>query len=1383
MPGVIYASRGDPKGISLLSVILKSLKSSSTAETPDKTPLEASDSSSIKESHLLQLHKRLGDKSLDYDERAQIAVEVRQCLKDFETNCIPAVWYSAHDLIGPSVPQGTRRCAFELLAECIDESQDPAVRRAFFHIVMIILARSFESDTEKLDPHISLILTCLRSLLDAAFPLDDDDAAFLRDTIEDIIDISARDENYQEASKVRELLLIAPILKKTIQDDSLLKLFDLLSTALDPSLSPGFDLSASALDFVLYLTQEHEELLNLHGIRRSVTVLSRIASEPDNETIMERLKYVLHQIAQSPCYSAFLEALFRNSKSKGADQCKVLELYPLILVDNLCRYGETAEDLDVEREINHILDTLHRMKKDKEMLQILTLLLRRRKKKEQPEIATYILSQERLWTLTRSALVRTADDATSKRFIESVLEMSTITEAPLFSASLDELIQFLCTLPITDLASGILKLIEARRANLEDYKTLENISNRALSPNASVPTRIELYKLLTVLVADSAFKPLRTSANLFDIVFKVYNKSKDHDMNNEEYSLFQNFLYDCLRALQMADFNCLITEHIVPDVQAILAQRKRRRSIVNTLGGFGRSKQPIEQILQRADVLVKSCVKTFIWSATDLTGDKCILLFNSLCLIYSSAEKCSHSPASLAIARAMIRIRKSTHGYFYFTIPIEAIGISAAFGRLREHAECSDETNKWTFPESVEYIDESLLGKPNKNVEFAVNDEDQEIKINIGNWLSLAIGSIKALTDWELHSYLLAHLCSQLSEIRLLLGHYDLIEDFKDVICDHLTRSNPLPIELSEEVSQSDLHSAYVRSISSVLAYHPFRQKKFADDLISALVVGLKSWEKTLIPILHILTVSCFEVPLSIQKCLTHLLTQIQMRMTNSHAIPSVLEFLLALRNSPRVISNLTIDELRRVFGIVFKLIENSVDLGIRSKLDAENDEGPESAVSLPHNQEYDIEISPSTESFSIKESMVIFLQYQSFEVLSSWFCSLNMDRMKELLPFIMHNLRKLEKVEGLKYDALAHMDFAQRCQFIVQPHWGLAVGEDEDAEWSRWTGDSTLISIRSSAPYVALVRVWRPTCTLSFEYKPRLGLSQPSYDVFGLRNDKGTEVAAPDEFLSPEAVLPQLAYCLGISDISQERLLPIPDNVNIDRSIYTLDRLPNKEFQKTGIIYIGKNQDNEAQVLGNTTGSHQYNWFLDQMGDFIKLSEKPKLQYTGGLEDETDGEFALIWSDEISQIAFHTITLMPHTTDLTLKKRHVGNNFVNIFYNESDLPHFNFNIIKSQFTFISIVITPQSAPDDDEIAEHYKIKLYRRTGTPALLSCAHFKILTKNNLARYVRHVSQIANALAEKTHQRHPLDACSAWGARYKHLNRIRERVAALNATDSDR
>ena len=65
-----------------------------------------------------------------------------------------------------------------------------------------------------------------------------------------------------------------------------------------------------------------------------------------------------------------------------------------------------------------------------------------------------------------------------------------------------------------------------------------------------------------------------------------------------------------------------------------------------------------------------------------------------------------------------------------------------------------------------------------------------------------------------------------------------------------------------------------------------------------------------------------------------------------------------------------------------------------------------------------------------------------------------------------------------------------------------------------------------------------------------------------------------------------------------------------------------------------------------------------------------------------------------MTEIVFHVTTQMPtnleHDPQCIRKKSHIGNDFVNIIFNNSGLP-FRFDMFPSDFNFVYIVITPES--------------------------------------------------------------------------------------------
>ncbi|CAB4056450.1 TSC2 [Lepeophtheirus salmonis] len=122
----------------------------------------------------------------------------------------------------------------------------------------------------------------------------------------------------------------------------------------------------------------------------------------------------------------------------------------------------------------------------------------------------------------------------------------------------------------------------------------------------------------------------------------------------------------------------------------------------------------------------------------------------------------------------------------------------------------------------------------------------------------------------------------------------------------------------------------------------------------------------------------------------------------------------------------------------------------------------------------------------------------------------------------------------------------------------------------------------------------------------------------------------------------------------SLEKPLLLPSNKITENSIKNLDRIPAHETHKIGVLYIGPNQVNDE--VGIFT---QYKRNIDKSTHFI-----------GGLDsEEGDGNFAYMWEDDVMQVIFHVATLMPnHDNDpqANKKKRHIGNNYVAIVYNDS---------------------------------------------------------------------------------------------------------------------
>lgn len=271
-----------------------------------------------------------------------------------------------------------------------------------------------------------------------------------------------------------------------------------------------------------------------------------------------------------------------------------------------------------------------------------------------------------------------------------------------------------------------------------------------------------------------------------------------------------------------------------------------------------------------------------------------------------------------------------------------------------------------------------------------------------------------------------------------------------------------------------------------------------------------------------------------------------------------------------------------------------------------------------------------------------------------------------------------------------------------------------------------------------------------------------------------------------PSHVLLQLAGGLGTSEITRPLLLP--DDEKTSRALDVFDRIPVVDFHKIGVVYAGAGQTEERSILSNRMGSPAYTDFVDGLGDLITL--KGTDRNTGGLdrENDLDGQFAYVWSDRITEIVFHVITMMPTLEDdqqCTMKKRHIGNDFVNIVFNNSGLP-WRFGTIPSQFNFVSIVITPEARSGfvssrlqkkDPQNRVFYRVQVCRKEGFSDISPAQETKIVSDLSLPAFVRNLALSASVYSH-VYNEGGGEHISNWRHRLRSINRLRERTASTQS-----
>ncbi|XP_042619467.1 tuberin-like isoform X2 [Cyprinus carpio] len=355
------------------------------------------------------------------------------------------------------------------------------------------------------------------------------------------------------------------------------------------------------------------------------------------------------------------------------------------------------------------------------------------------------------------------------------------------------------------------------------------------------------------------------------------------------------------------------------------------------------------------------------------------------------------------------------------------------------------------------------------------------------------------------------------------------------------------------------------------------------------------------------------------------------------------------------------------------------------------------------------------------------------------------------------------------------------------------AASEMEALGESAWPGESassagpssSSASVSVSSSSTSRMRLEFPTAQpgpLSpTGHRPRghtISVSAPSsrrerkMDRDSYHNRGGPSNAEKSSGLSPSFVFLQLYHSPFFGNEANKPLL-LPKSQLIDRAVKVLDQMPPYDTHKIGVVFVGAGQaNNEVSILSNEYGSNRYAQFLTGLGKLIHLKDcDPDQIFLGGLDQHgDDGEFTYCWHDDIMQAIFHIATLMPNRESdkgCCNKKRHIGNDFVVVVYNDSG-EEYKLGTIKGQFNFVEVLIKPLDY-------ESNLVTLQCRKDLEGLVDTSVAKIVSDLNLPLLVRQMALHAN-MASLVHQcrANPSDAyASKWLARLRHIKRIRTRA----------
>ncbi|KPV76178.1 uncharacterized protein RHOBADRAFT_12887 [Rhodotorula graminis WP1] len=583
--------------------------------------------------------------------------------------------------------------------------------------------------------------------------------------------------------------------------------------------------------------------------------------------------------------------------------------------------------------------------------------------------------------------------------------------------------------------------------------------------------------------------------------------------------------------------------------------------------------------------------------------------------------------------------------------------------------------------------------------------------------------------------------------------------------------------------------------------------------MVNAFLFGLGNPRDTAKPCIHALTIASFELRPSMTKHLAESVRHLQKIISTPELGVHILEFIAGVGQEPALYANFTDVDFQTVFGIALKYIQAHNERLVDDPGADDAQEGIEYAFS----------------------QYVLLLAYYNLAV---WYLAVRLAERPKFVPFLTRRLVQANEGKGevdeatevildmIARYAYSNADPRPRATDFDNLITG-APGAAPLAPPKTWIVGLATITIRKvHAPAWVEVTVRRSSGVVRMLWEMQnisMTSSAPESDLIaGLlrhRETAGLMHQVPTAVSEALAILPQHAKPLHSGALTVDpsffvvqlssfphvdtrvRPLLVPSDPASQRGVTLLDSIPIVDFHKVGVLYAGPGQTSERDILANTHGSKAYVEFISGLGGLVRLKGSRELGiYTGGLDQENDidGRWTYCWDDDISQLVFHVATLMP--TDLatdpqfTLKKRHIGNDFVKVIFNDSG-GDFAFDTLPGDFNFVNIVIQPHTpagnpwlGPGMSNNTEFFKVSMQCRPGMPEIGPLGTFKMVTGSSLASVVRQLALHSNIFAQiflasvgfetqrqaGTHGKtHRLEYSSNWRKRLQQIKLLKRRI----------
>ena len=804
-------------------------------------------------------------------------------------------------------------------------------------------------------------------------------------------------------------------------------------------------------------------------------------------------------------------------------------------------------------------------------------------------------------------------------------------------------------------------------------------------------------------------------------------------------------------------------------------------------------------------------------------------------LVRVAGVRCTNVEARITAMKLLFRIRCDSAGFIYVQFASESEYIATALCRTSTSAEAfglghipgeqrnsasstslsSQSTTSqpmWMYP-GPDPLPVKAHSQASKAVLARGHQPQSKMDLEMALWLESVVSCLQKDAEWETYSYAIVHLGAQLSNVDLFKGAFVQIKFLRRVLCEQVSNASFHEPPSSTGLKRSDVAICVFNALTPLIAYATMVEqptRNDSDELVRSFLQGIGGqWEGTSRGCIHSLSICCLEIPASVARSYPTILDKMLKNVTQAHLSVHILEFLAELARLSDEHSNLRDDEVRNIFGICIRVLEIARD---RKAAQAAAQPARLGTPSNRHSGVSTKKIPPYRAAMLADIGMPHYEYALAYHTMITWFLSLKLETRASHVSWIIDRLvwRTPTGEEDIDEQSRVFIDMMQRTTYSdlgeTLPHSDFAAANDGMINTASWIVGLSIVTVETAGASGRSQITKRQASGTTHSIYQQLTADTPYHHVpISTHIRPETADSIGQVAMLPAHILLQMLTSAAPTSLSYQPI-PLPNDDFVKRALAALDKHPTVDGYKMGVIYVSEGQDDEVPILSNNMGSPDFNDFLAGLGTQVSL--EGATFNTQGLVNEQDGLYTYAWRDRVSEIVYHVPTLMPTDPEddpnCVNKKRHIGNDFVNIIFNRSGKT-FKFDTFPSQFNYVNVVITPASKASKQEAEavwesqhiydqasrpgrgglmsveiptypapRYYKVHVLTAPGFPSISPASDPKIISAAQLPSFVRLIGLNACVFAKAWLSRNTdNDYPSSWRARLQEIRQLRERV----------